>query len=151
MKAYLHPGYFRGQLQSRDSQGNDNLREHLANNLDLAINTGKLPKIDDETYAIPGTYNYDNWSLITYNPTTRQYKETSMLASDALKKLAYEEYDRRKKVPSNKVGGVIKLQYGGFVEDDTAYNAYREQFAKKKEEKKKQVAAQAKATNRTPE
>lgn len=136
----LDPRYFRGQLTHNNAQGQENLREHLANNLDLAINTGKLPKIDDETYAIPGTYNYDNWSLVTYNPTTRQYKETSMLASDALKKIAYAEYDRRKRVPSNKEGGIIKLQYGGFVEDDSAYNAYKEQFAKKKEEQVKQRA-----------
>jgi len=136
----LDPRYFRGQLTHNNAQGQENLREHLANNLDLAINTGKLPKIDNETYAIPGTYNYDNWSLVTYNPTTRQYKETSMLASDALKKIAYAEYDRRKKVPSNKEGGIIKLQYGGFVEDDSAYNAYKEQFAKKKEEQVKQRA-----------
>lgn len=149
LKSALDPRYFRGQLSHQNEQGQDNLREHLANNLDLAINTGKLPKIDDETYAIPGTYNYDNWSLITYNPVSRQYKETSMLANDALKKIAYAEYDRRKKTPTNKEGGIIKLQYGGFVEDDSAYNAYREQFAKKKEEKKQQ--AKAKATDRTPE
>lgn len=151
LKSALDPRYFRGQLSHKNEQGQDNLREHLANNLDLAINTGKLPKIDDETYAIPGTYNYDNWSLITYNPVSRQYKETSMLANDALKKIAYAEYDRRKKTPTNKEGGVIKLQYGGFVEDDSAYNAYREQFAKKKEEKKQQIQAKAKATDRTPE
>lgn len=149
LKSALDPRYFRGQLPHTDANGQDNLREHLANNLDLAINTGKLPKIDDETYAIPGTYNYDNWSLITYNPVSRQYKETSMLANDALKKIAYGEYDRRKKTPSNKEGGIIKLQYGGFVEDDSAYNAYRQQFAKKKEEKKQQVEAKAKATDRT--
>lgn len=151
LKSALDPRYFRGQLPHQNEQGQDNLREHLANNLDLAINTGKLPKIDDETYAIPGTYNYDNWSLITYNPVSRQYKETSMLANDALKKIAYAEYDRRKKTPANKEGGVIKLQYGGFVEDDSTYNAYREQFAKKKEEKKQQIQAKAKATDRTPE
>lgn len=151
LKSALDPRYFRGQLSHQNKQGQDNLREHLANNLDLAINTGKLPKIDDETYAIPGTYNYDNWSLITYNPVSRQYKETSMLANDALKKIAYAEYDRRKKTPTNKEGGIIKLQYGGFVEDDSAYNAYREQFAKKKEEKKQQIQAKAKATDRTPE
>lgn len=150
LKSALDPRYFRGQLSHQNEQGQDNLREHLANNLDLAINTGKLPKIDDETYAIPGTYNYDNWSLITYNPVSRQYKETSMLANDALKKIAYAEYDRRKKTPTNKEGGIIKLQYGGFVEDDSAYNAYREQFAKKKE-KKQQIQAKAKATDRTPE
>lgn len=150
LKSALDPRYFRGQLPHQNAQGQDNLREHLANNLDLAINTGKLPKIDDETYAIPGTYNYDNWSLITYNPVSRQYKETSMLANDALKKIAYAEYDRRKKTPTNKEGG-IKLQYSGFVEDDSAYNAYREQFAKKKEEKKQQIQAKAKATDRTPE
>lgn len=151
LKSALDPRYFRGQLSHQNEQGQDNLREHLANNLDLAINTGKLPKIDDETYAIPGTYNYDNWSLITYNPVSRQYKETSMLANDALKKIAYAEYDRRKKTPTNKEGGIIKLQYGGFVEDDSAYNACREQFAKKKEEKKQQIQAKAKATDRTPE
>lgn len=151
LKSALDPRYFRGQLSHKNEQGQDNLREHLANNLDLAINTGKLPKIDDETYAIPGTYNYDNWSLITYNPVSRQYKETSMLANDALKKIAYAEYDRRKKTPTNKEGGIIKLQYGGFVEDDSTYNAYREQFAKKKEEKKQQIQAKAKATDRTPE
>lgn len=151
LKSALDPRYFRGQLSHQNEQGQDNLREHLANNLDLAINTGKLPKIDDETYAIPGTYNYDNWSLITYNPVSRQYKETSMLTNDALKKIAYAEYDRRKKTPTNKEGGIIKLQYGGFVEDDSAYNAYREQFAKKKEEKKQQIQAKAKATDRTPE
>lgn len=151
LKSALDPRYFRGQLSHQNEQGQDNLREHLANNLDLAINTGKLPKIDDETYAIPGTYNYDNWSLITYNPVSRQYKETSMLANDALKKIAYAEYDRRKKTPTNKEGGIIKLQYGGFVEDDSVYNAYREQFAKKKEEKKQQIQAKAKATDRTPE
>lgn len=151
LKSALDPRYFRGQLSHQNEQGQDNLREHLANNLDLAINTGKLPKIDDETYAIPGTYNYDNWSLITYNPVSRQYKETSMLANDALKKIAYAEYDRRKKTPTNKEGGIIKLQYGGFVEDDSAYNAFREQFAKKKEEKKQQIQAKAKATDRTPE
>lgn len=151
LKSALDPRYFRGQLPHQNAQGQDNLREHLANNLDLAINTGKLPKIDDETYAIPGTYNYDNWSLVTYNPVSRQYKETSMLANDALKKIAYAEYDRRKKTPTNKEGGVIKLQYGGFVEDDSAYNAYREQFAKKREDKEKQVQAKAKATNRSVE
>lgn len=151
LKSALDPRYFRGQLSHKNEQDQDNLREHLANNLDLAINTGKLPKIDDETYAIPGTYNYDNWSLITYNPVSRQYKETSMLANDALKKIAYAEYDRRKKTPTNKEGGIIKLQYGGFVEDDSTYNAYREQFAKKKEEKKQQIQAKAKATDRTPE
>lgn len=151
LKSTLDPRYFRGQLSHQNEQGQDNLREHLANNLDLAINTGKLPKIGDGTYAIPGTYNYDNWSLITYNPVSRQYKETSMLANDALKKIAYAEYDRRKKTPTNKEGGIIKLQYGGFVEDDSVYNAYREQFAKKKEEKKQQIQAKAKATDRTPE
>jgi hypothetical protein len=36
-------------------------------------------------------------------------------------------------------------------EDDSAYNAYREQFAKKKEEKKQQIQAKAKATDKTPE
>ena len=136
MQAALNPKYFRGELKQMQG-GNDVTAQHLANNLDMAIQSGYLDDLGDGNYGIPGTYNYDNWSFVSYNPSTKQYKETSMLA--------HPEYDKRH--PAKKENGdVVKSQSG----DDTkeaAYLKYRQQFAKKKEEKKQQIQA----TDRTPE
>lgn len=145
MQAALNPKYFRGELKQMQG-GNDVTAQHLANNLDMAIQSGYLDDLGDGNYGIPGTYNYDNWSFISYNPSTKQYKETSMLANDSYKKLlAHPEYDKRH--PAKKENGDV-------VKGDTkeaAYLKYRQQFAKKKEEKKQQIQAKAKATDRTPE
>jgi hypothetical protein len=145
MQAALNPKYFRGELKQMQG-GNDVTAQHLANNLDMAIQSGYLDDLGDGNYGIPGTYNYDNWSFVSYNPSTKQYKETSMLANDSYKKLlAHPEYDKRH--PAKKEnGGVVKFQSGGDTKE-AAYLKYRQQFAKKKEEKKQQ----AKATDRTPE
>lgn len=149
MQAALNPKYFRGELK-RMQGGNDVTAQHLANNLDMAIQSGYLDDLGDGNYGIPGTYNYDNWSFVSYNPSTKQYKETSMLANDSYKKLlAHPEYDKRH--PAKKEnGGVVKFQSGGDTKE-AAYLKYRQQFAKKKEEKKQQIQAKAKATDRTPE
>lgn len=149
MQAALNPKYFRGELKQMQG-GNDVTAQHLANNLDMAIQSGYLDDLGDGNYGIPGTYNYDNWSFVSYNPSTKQYKETSMLANDSYKKLlAYPEYDKRH--PAKKEnGGVVKFQSGGDTKE-AAYLKYRQQFAKKKEEKKQQIQAKAKATDRTPE
>lgn len=149
MQAALNPKYFRGELKQMQG-GNDVTAQHLANNLDMAIQSGYLDDLGDGNYGIPGTYNYDNWSFISYNPSTKQYKETSMLANDSYKKLlAHPEYDKRH--PAKKEnGGVVKFQSGGDTKE-AAYLKYRQQFAKKKEEKKQQIQAKAKATDRTPE
>lgn len=149
MQAALNPKYFRGELK-RMQGGNDVTAQHLANNLDIAIQSGYLDDLGDGNYGIPGTYNYDNWSFVSYNPSTKQYKETSMLANDSYKKLlAHPEYDKRH--PAKKEnGGVVKFQSGGDTKE-AAYLKYRQQFAKKKEEKKQQIQAKAKATDRTPE
>ena len=149
MQAALNPKYFRGELKQMQG-GNDVTAQHLANNLDMAIQSGYLDDLGDGNYGIPGTYNYDNWSFVSYNPSTKQYKETSMLANDAYKKLlAHPEYDKRH--PAKKEnGGVVKFQSGGDTKE-AAYLKYRQQFAKKKEEKKQQIQAKAKATDRTPE
>lgn len=149
MQAALNPKYFRGELK-RMQGGNDVTAQHLANNLDMAIQSGYLDNLGDGNYGIPGTYNYDNWSFVSYNPSTKQYKETSMLANDSYKKLlAHPEYDKRH--PTKKEnGGVVKFQSGGDTKE-AAYLKYRQQFAKKKEEKKQQIQAKAKATDRTPE
>lgn len=149
MQAALNPKYFRGELKQMQG-GNDVTSQHLANNLDIAIQSGYLDDLGDGNYGIPGTYNYDNWSFVSYNPSTKQYKETSMLANDSYKKLlAHPEYDKRH--PAKKEnGGVVKFQSGGDTKE-AAYLKYRQQFAKKKEEKKQQIQAKAKATDRTPE
>lgn len=149
MQAALNPKYFRGELKQMQG-GNDVTAQHLANNLDMAIRSGYLDDLGDGNYGIPGTYNYDNWSFVSYNPSTKQYKETSMLANDSYKKLlAHPEYDKRH--PAKKEnGGVVKFQSGGDTKE-AAYLKYRQQFAKKKEEKKQQIQAKAKATDRTPE
>lgn len=149
MQAVLNPKYFRGELKQMQG-GNDVTAQHLANNLDIAIQSGYLDDLGDGNYGIPGTYNYDNWSFISYNPSTKQYKETSMLANDSYKKLlAYPEYDKRH--PAKKENeGVVKFQSGGDTKE-AAYLKYKQQFAKKKEEKKQQIQAKAKATDRTPE
>lgn len=149
MQAALNPKYFRGELKQMQG-GNDVTAQHLANNLDIAIQSGYLDDLGDGNYGIPGTYNYDNWSFVSYNPSTKQYKETSMLANDSYKKLlAHPEYDKRH--PAKKEnGGVVKFQSGGDTKE-AAYLKYRQQFAKKKEEKKQQIQAKAKATDRTPE
>lgn len=149
MQAALNPKYFRGELKQMQG-GNDVTAQHLANNLDMAIQSGHLDDLGDGNYGIPETYNYDNWSFVSYNPSTKQYKETSMLANDSYKKLlAHPEYDKRH--PAKKEsGGVVKFQSGGDTKE-AAYLKYRQQFAKKKEEKKQQIQAKAKATGRTPE
>lgn len=149
MQAALNPKYFRGELKQMQG-GNDVTAQHLANNLDMAIQSEYLDDLGDGNYGIPGTYNYDNWSFVSYNPSTKQYKETSMLANDSYKKLlAHPEYDKRH--PAKKEnGGVVKFQSGGDTKE-AAYLKYRQQFAKKKEEKKQQIQAKAKATDRTPE
>lgn len=139
MQAALNPKYFRGELKQMQG-GNDVTAQHLANNLDMAIQSGYLDDLGDGNYGIPGTYNYDNWSFVSYNPSTKQYKETSMLANDSYKKLlAHPEYDKRH--PAKKEnGGVVKFQSGGDTKE-AAYLKYRQQFAKKKEEKKQQIQA----------
>lgn len=149
MQTALNPKYFRGELKQIQG-GNDVTSQHLANNLDMAIQSGYLDDLGDGNYGIPGTYNYDNWSFVSYNPSTKQYKETSMLANDSYKKLlAHPEYDKRRTAKKEN-GGVVKFQSGGDTKE-AAYLKYRQQFAKKKEEKKQQIQAKAKATDRTPE
>jgi hypothetical protein len=149
MQAALDPRYFRGELRQTQG-GNDVTSQHLANNLDMAIQSGYLDDLGDGNYGIPGTYNYDNWSFISYNPSTKQYKETSMLVNDSYKKLlAHPEYDKRHTAKKEN-GGIVKFQGGGDTKE-AAYLRYKQQFAKKKEEKKQQVEAKAKATKRTPE
>lgn len=144
MNTVLNPKYFQGSLKvTRD--GNDITAEHLSNNLDLAMKAGYLDDLGDGTYGIPQTYNYDNWSFVSYNPTTKQYKETSMLANDSYRKLlANGEYDKR--IAKREEGGIIKFQQGGSTREAN-YQKFIQQFAD--EEVKQQVEAKAKATDRT--
>lgn len=146
MNTALNPKYFQGLLKAtRD--GNDITAEHLSNNLDLAMKAGYLDDLGDGTYGIPQTYNYDNWSFVSYNPTTKQYKETSMLANDSYRKLlANGEYDKR--IAKKEEGGIIKFQQGGATREAN-YQRFIQQFADEDIKKKQQVEAKAKATDRT--
>lgn len=138
----LNPKYFTGEL-SIIKDGKNLTAEHLTNNLDLALKSGQLDDLGDGTYGIPQTYNYDNWSFVSYNPVSKQYKETSMLANDAYKKLlAYGEYDKRKKVVKKETGGVVKLQQGGNTREAN-YLKYRQQFANEEAAKKQEIKAKA--------
>lgn len=122
--------------------------QHIANQLDFITNKlgYKLPDAGDGFVAIPSTYDFNNYSTIVYNPQTRQYKETSMLATDALKTLFKEYYD--KNIVKHKEGGIIIMQFGGDIQNN--YNKYLQQSKAEKENRKQQeVEAKAKSNNRT--
>lgn len=138
MQTALNPKYFKGELK-QIINGKDLTDQHLSNNLDIALNAGYLDDLGNGIYGIPSTYDYNNWSFISYNPTTKQYKETSMLANDTYKKLlAHPKYDKNH--PTKKEnGGIIKFEDGGDTKE-LAYLKYKQQFEKKREEASKQKA-----------
>lgn len=111
-----------------------------------AISNNTLDNDDYNTFATLGGSGLDKFlkeAPVQTEPTPEQSRmkawEAEAEAAGATTPEAKSAYIQR------------KPQYGGFVEDDSTYNAYREQFAKKKEEKKQQIQAKAKATDRTPE
>lgn len=122
--------------------------QHIANQLDFIINKlgYKLPDAGNGFLAIPSTYDFNNYSTIIYNPSTRQYKETSMLATEALKNLFKEYYD--KNIAKHKEGGIIKMQFGGDIQDN--YNRYLQQSKTEKENREQQqTETKAKSKGRT--
>lgn len=132
----------RGGKKTND-KGDDITALHIANNLDLAAQSGLLTdKVGDTGYyVVPGSENYDNWSYIAYNPVTRQYQEQSMLLNEELKKkMAYAEYDRRHK-------GVQKHQLGGIAK----YVEENQKKAQKEAEKQRRIDEKVEETGKTRE
>lgn len=127
--------------------------QHIANHMDYLINHLKvnLPDAGDGFVAIPSTFDYNNYTTMVYNPTTRQYKETSMLANDALRRLADAYYDSTH-TPKKENGGILYMQFGGTYSAGTNYNNYQQQRAQEKKTKEEEeVKQKAKSKGRTVE
>lgn len=93
------------------------LRANLAQKLKFAAQEGYMKAYGDE-YIIPGSEDYSNYSLITYNPVTGEYKDQSVILNEKLREaMAYDWYKKNTSVPSNKNGGALYyLQQGGFMQ-----------------------------------
>lgn len=127
--------------------------QHIANHMDYLINHLKvnLPDAGDGFVAIPSTFDYNNYTTMVYNPTTRQYKESSMLVNDALRRLADAHYDSTR-TPKRENGGVLYMQFGGTYSAGTNYNNYQQQRAQEKKTKEEEeVKQKAESKGRTVE
>ena len=127
--------------------------QHIANHMDYLINHLKvnLPDAGDGFVAIPSTFDYNNYTTMVYNPTTRQYKETSMLVNDALRRLADAHYDSTH-TPKKENGGILYMQFGGTYSAGANYNNYQQQRAQEKKTKEEEeVKRKAESKGRTVE
>lgn len=127
--------------------------QHIANHMDYLINHLKvnLPDAGDGFVAIPSTFDYNNYTTMVYNPTTRQYKETSMLVNDALRRLADAYYDSTR-APKKENGGILYMQFGGTYSAGANYNNYQQQRAQEKKTKEEEeVKQKAESKGRTVE
>lgn len=127
--------------------------QHIANHMDYLINHLKvnLPDAGDGFVAIPSTFDYNNYTTMVYNPTTRQYKETSMLVNDALRRLADAYYDSTH-TPKKENGGILYMQFGGTYSAEANYNNYQQQRAQEKKTKEEEeVKQKAESKGRTVE
>lgn len=111
---------------------NKSTQQTASNWLDTLIKSGTkaLPDAGDGFYAIPSTFNTNNWSTYLYNPQTRQYKESSLLANENLRKIASSLYNQKFKKAD---GGVIELQFGGTFDTTGAISKLSQQSNKKEE------------------
>ena len=127
--------------------------QHIANHMDYLINHLKvnLPDAGDGFVAIPSTFDYNNYTTMVYNPTTRQYKETSMLVNDALRRIADAYYDSTR-TPKKENGGILYMQFGGTYSAVANYNNYQQQRAQEKKTKEEEeVKQKAESKGRTVE
>lgn len=127
--------------------------QHIANHMDYLINHLKvnLPDAGDGFVAIPSTFDYNNYTTMVYNPTTRQYKETSMLVNDALRRLADAYYDSTR-TSKKENGGILYMQFGGTYSAGANYNNYQQQRAQEKKTKEEEeVKQKAESKGRTVE
>lgn len=124
--------------------------QHIANHMDYLINHLKmnLPDAGDGFVAIPSTFDYNNYTTMVYNPTTRQYRESSMLVNDALRRLANAHYDSTR-TSKKENGGVLYMQFGGTYSARANYSSYQQQRAQEKKTKEEETVRQ-KAADRKP-
>lgn len=127
--------------------------QHIANHMDYIINHlgVTLPDAGDGFVAIPSTFDYNNYTTMVYNPTTRQYKEVSMLVNDALRRLANTYYDSTH-TSKKKNGGVLYMQFGGTYSAGANYSRFQQQRAQEKKTKEEEeVKQKAESKGRTVE
>lgn len=136
--------YFNKAL-SRDRFSN---LQHAANNIAAAMERLKFPDAGDGFVAIPSTFNFDNWTTYVYNPKTREYRETSMLANEALKKIAHGKY---REMFEKKDGGTIKMQFGGKYSTASGQALVGQQLSDKKKAEEAEKNKPAENDTRTPE
>ena len=139
--------YIRGK-DKHIINGKDDTAEHIANHLDYLAEsnvyedprylTEEKKSILGDYYILPGSENYDDYTFVAYNPTTRHYQIQSMLANELLKeKMAYANYDKKNK----------KFQKGGNLE-------YWKKYENSKQEQQKEqklIEQEAKETNKSTE
>lgn len=123
------------------------LRANLAQKLKFAAQEGYMKAYGDE-YIIPGSEDYSNYSLITYNPVTGEYKDQSVILNEKLREaMAYDWYKKNQVVSSNKNGGILSyLQEGGFMK-----RAREARQQRKQQEQPQQKVQQEQENNRTKE
>lgn len=127
--------------------------QHIANHMDYLINHLKmnLPDAGDGFVAIPSTFDYNNYTTMVYNPTTRQYRESSMLVNDALRRLANAHYDSTR-TSKKENGGILYMQFGGTYSARANYSNYQQQRAQEKKTKEEETVRQkAESKGRTAE
>lgn len=127
--------------------------QHIANHMDYLINHLKmnLPDAGDGFVAIPSTFDYNNYTTMVYNPTTRQYRESSMLVNDALRRLANAHYDSTR-TSKKENGGVLYMQFGGTYSAGANYSSYQQQRAQEEKTKEEETVRQkAESKGRTTE
>lgn len=127
--------------------------QHIANHMDYLINQLKmsLPDAGDGFVAIPSTFDYNNYTTMVYNPTTRQYRESSMLVNDALRRLANAHYDSTR-TSKKENGGILYMQFGGTYSAGANYSSYQQQRAQEKKTKEEETVRQkAESKGRTTE
>lgn len=127
--------------------------QHIANHMDYLINHLKmsLPDAGDGFVAIPSTFDYNNYTTMVYNPTTRQYRESSMLVNDALRRLANAHYDSTR-TSKKENGGILYMQFGGTYSAGANYSSYQQQRAQEKKTKEEETVRQkAESKGRTTE
>lgn len=124
------------------------LRRNIAQKLKFAAREGYMKSYGNDEYIIPGSEDYNNYSVMTYNPNTGEYKDQSIILNEKLREaMAYDWYKKNQTVPSNKNGGILSyLQEGGFMK-----RAREARQQRKQQEQPQQKVQQEQEDNRTKE
>lgn len=128
------------------------LRNDIAKKLKIASKYGFMKAYGDE-YVIPGSEDYNNYTLMTYNPVTGEYKDQSILLNEKLREaMAYDWYKKNKSASINKNGGVLQyLQEGGYAKIKEDAGLVRKQREQQKQEQEQKQENKPKDDTRTPE